>query len=70
MKSAQCSAHELVCYVPAGTQIQLLVTGVTADGYGYADFGNKYTVGAGETLKLLDDSQDMYNFYCLTVIGV
>lgn len=70
MKSAQCSAHELVCYVPAGTQIQLLVTGVAADGYGYADFGNKYTVGAGETLKLLDDSQDTAAFYCLTVIGV
>ena len=70
MKSAQCSAHELVCYVPAGTQIQLLFTGVTADGYGYAHFGNKYTVGAGETLKLLDDSQDMDDYYCLTVIGV
>lgn len=69
MKSAQCSAHEMVCYVPAGTQIQLFVTGVTADGYGYAHFGNKYTVGAGETLKLLDDSQDMDDFYCLTVIG-
>ena len=70
MKSAQCSAHELVCYVPAGTQIQLLFTGVTTDGYGYAHFGNKYTVGAGETLKLLDDSQDMDDYYCLTVIGV
>ena len=70
MKSAQCSAHELVCYVPAGTQIQLLFTGVTTDGYGFAHFGNKYTVGAGETLKLLDDSQDMDDYYCLTVIGV
>lgn len=70
MKSAQYSAHELVCYVPAGTQIQLLVTGIAADGYGYAYYGNKYTVGAGETLKLLDDSHDMDDYYCLTVIGV
>lgn len=69
MKSAQCSSHELVCYVPAGTQVQLFVTGIAADGYGYAHFGNKYTIGAGETVKLLDDSQDTGSYYCLTMIG-
>ena len=70
MRSAQCSSHELVCYVPAGTQVQLFVTGIAADGYGYAHFGNKYTIGAGETVKLLDDSQDTGSYYCLTMIGV
>ena len=69
IKSVQCSPHELVCYVPAGTQVQLFVTGIAADGYGYAYFGDKYTVGAGETVKLLDDSQDTGSYYCLTMIG-
>lgn len=76
LQSVQCGAHEAVCYVPAGTVIQAFNTYVSVGGYGMAEFGEpfmgevQYTVKAGETLKLRDDSHDMVSFYNLTVIGV
>lgn len=71
MKSAQCSSHEMVCYVPAGTEVQQFVTGISEKtGWGYAYFGKKYTVGANETIKILDDSETTDEYYCLTLVGV
>lgn len=71
LRSVQCGAHEAVCYVPAGTEIQTFSAGVMHSGYGTASFGqDKVTVKAGKTLKLRDDSQDTASYYNLTVIGV